>query len=1590
MNILLSSIESANSVDTVSILIILLMLFLFVLTWGFNRISILRIRRKSEQANDLSMIMKHTLNMSHNQVLRLSISERYGMNMHGHFLPDEGMSFEESITYIHPDDRDVYMEFCKKLVKGVKTSQCIFRWDTNLGKGKEEWNYYRDLGIAEYANPNLKTPTNIFSILTDVTDQIQQDRKEKELANRYRNIYEQPIVGLAFLNKDGYLLNVNEKTMELLKFKSDNDAIFYDIPIFDSPIFHDVLDKHKIEEMFFCTKCIYPERDVNFYAEIGLMPIYDDEGELLYLTLSIRDLTQERELFIQDRENEAITRRQNEEIQQYENELQYLMEECDMRFWRANYDRQEIAFYKKLSTPEKVMSFKELETFFYNDPVIAQGFYHPEEHFARPVAHLCYTRPIFHSNNEPQWNMLDSLPHFDDNGRLTECYGVLRNLTPLMKKQEELRQETERARQSGMMKSTFMANMTHEIRTPLNSIVGFSDVLPMLQTQEEKQEIIRVIMNNCDMLMRLINDLLALSTEDGGGITIMPEDIDFAKTFDDICTAAAERVQNPQVAFIKDNPYETCPARLDPGRIQQVITNFVTNAVKYTHEGHIKVGYARQDDGLRIYCEDTGAGIPKEDQKKVFDRFVKLNEYVQGTGLGLSICKAISEKCGGKIGVESEGEGKGSTFWMWIPTIIKAFILMLALHLSPMTAEAQNDSTKVFSIEQPLVYEDAWDLWPYTFLNENGEPDGYNIDLLKLIFKELDIPYVIKLKPTLEAQADLKNGKSDLMLRMDAEYSRENSLYSKNIVQLFTHSILAPKNKPVHIRQEKDLKNYRVIVHGGSFSHHYLMKKAWAKEVVPYDDMKSALHEVIDKNDGIILWNTMSLKWLMRKYQTDKLTLMPIDMPYGEYKFMSRDHHLLERIDSAYVALRAADKLQPIQNKWFYPDRRDTGIPAWVWHLAATLAVIAVILLFYYIFYRVRERRLTQAVRKSNDRLSLILKTSHVSLWTYNIQTKQFTWMDEQGKGQQSTTLDAFVYRYRPKDVQRLQRAIEDISQEKEEHVNLDIQVFKDNDETQAHDYTVALSVLRRDKGGHPTTILCTRSDVTKELLRQMEVKNTLLRYQAIFNSVMVDMVAYDSEGYIVDINQKALSALGTDMQVIKDMKISIKDVLGEPDLDVEHFERMYMTQIYQGEDGRPLHKMLKRSKLYYELQLTPVRDAEGKLLAIFGTGRNVTEMAESYQHVLQDIEELQKANDEVSTYIQNIDYVLKVGGIKMVKYDLTTHTLTLFNEANSALLSLTQTRMLNLIDPKWKKSTERILNNMDNKTATRVHTDVKTTIRRQGHPLHLQFHFIPFHDEKGNLKEYFGMCRDISELKAIEDQLAQETLRAQEVEVVKNAFLHNMSFEIRTPLTTVVGFAELFQMEHSAEDETVFINEIKSSSAQLLKLINDILFLSRLDAEMITINPQPIDFATSIAARCEHVWANQRKPGVSYIVKAPFKKLVVDIDMNNISMVMEKILTNAVQHTEQGTVLVHYDYLGDQLAVSVEDTGHGIPEDQIKHIFDRFVTDSSTSGAGLGLSICQELIQHMGGKINLTSTVGKGTNVWFTIPCQLIEMERN
>ena len=927
--------------------------------------------------------------------------------------------------------------------------------------------------------------------------------------------------------------------------------------------------------------------------------------------------------------------------------------------------------------------------------------------------------------------------------------------------------------------------------------------------------------------------------------------------------------------------------------------------------------------------------------------------------------------------------------------MVRMVTILFTIHYSlftPLSAKADNapDSIISFSTERPLVYEDAWDLWPYSFLNENGEPVGYNIDLLKLICKRLDIPYVIKLKPTSEALEDLKEGHSDLMMGMDAKFHDDFALYGKSVLNLFTHSVVRQKGSQPKVRTIGDLSKYRVIVHEGSFSHHLMKDNGWGSNAEGYEDMKDAILKANSDPECEIVWNTMSLKWLIQKYQATNLQLTPIDIPHGEYKFMSNNSHLLQQLDSVYKLLYSEEQLQPIQNKWFYPERTETGIPSWIWKLAVALAVLAVISLLYYLFYRIQEKRVSEDLQKKNARLSLVLNTSNVRFWTYDIPTKTFTWMDKEGKAERNYSILEFSQRYRREDFERLTEAINQLVRQEKENVTLEMSAKDKGEGGEDREFTIALSVLRRQKSGRPSVIIGTSSDITEERQKQQKAEDAMLRYQAIFNSAMIDMVYYDENGILTDMNQKAGSAFEGGKDAIIAKKITIADVLGEGDVDLQKLEPIHLTQIFKSaDDERALNKHLRRGQLYYELQLMPIYDQNHRLLCIYGTGRNVTEVANSYNRKQENLRQLTKANEEVTSYIQNINYVLKVGGIRMVNYSANTHTLTIYNEIGHEQYSLTQTRALALVSDKHKHMAQRILNSMDNHAISPISTTIETTLRvREGYPLCLQIHFVPLVDDSGKVANYFGMCRDVSEMKHTENELAKESAKAQEVETVKNAFLRNMSYEIRTPLNTVVGFAELFQMEHSSDDEVVFVEQIKENSRNLLKLINNILFLSRLDAQMIEIKTEFTDFAQLFDVDCSTSWENLRQDGVEYIIENPYKQLVVDIDAQNLGIVIDQIVTNACQHTTQGFVRTRIDYIGDRLILAVDDTGEGIEEKFLPTLFERFATGANT-GSGLGLSICYELMQQMGGSINIKSTHGKGTTVWVTLPCKTSEIVR-
>ena len=605
---------------------------------------------------DEQQAMLMALDISGNHVMCHDIRENRVYDLHGKAMFGNNVGIEVCYNYIHPADSEKFRTFIERLSNGTDMeAECRYRWNYNYtGTGAPDWHDMHAVAIAEYEDG---APVNILATITDETESIQKEREVEQLSERYRSIFENSIIGMSFYTPDGWLVDANRIMRQICNFDSDSgDDFFSKVNLFDMTPFNEVLDREHPEDYWACSLSIIPERNMHVYLEISIHPIYDENDQLMYIAVTANDVTEERNMYLTVMENDARMQKMNKAIKNYEAELRYMLEASKMQTWRISLERDTLEFFSGLNTVIRSFSLSQMRKIFVDqDHEFVKALSNLEETLKKPL--------------------VNCIPEYDKDGKLLGAFGVWRNINDLMRKQDQLRQESQRAKQSGEMKSLFLANMTHEIRTPINAIVGFSEVLSSLTSSEEKKEVIQIIKNNCDMLLRLINDILTASSLASGHMDIKPFKVDFAKTFNELFETLRPRVQDPAVEFLKDNPYDTLPIEVDAERLSQVITNFVTNAVKYTHQGHIKIGYrqearaveGKQREGLYIYCEDTGEGISEEAQPKIFERFYKVDDFVQGTGLGLSICKAFSDACHGDIGVISAGKGQGSVFWMWIP-----------------------------------------------------------------------------------------------------------------------------------------------------------------------------------------------------------------------------------------------------------------------------------------------------------------------------------------------------------------------------------------------------------------------------------------------------------------------------------------------------------------------------------------------------------------------------------------------------------------------------------------------------------------------------------------------------------------------------------------------------------------------------------------------------------------------------------------------------------------------------------------------------------------------------------------------------------
>ncbi len=251
----------------------------------------------------------------------------------------------------------------------------------------------------------------------------------------------------------------------------------------------------------------------------------------------------------------------------------------------------------------------------------------------------------------------------DSDGAPTKIVGASMRVDERKEMESALILARNKAEESDRLKTAFLANMGHEIRTPLNAIVGFADLLPVVQDENDRNQIISEIQQNNQKLLRIVGGLVSMAEIEAGARSLAMAAVDLNPMFKEI----AECYQpGTDVPILTHMPQEEMLVHTDQAVLREIVDNLIQNAIKFTTKGTITMGYDINGDQIRIWVSDTGKGIAKQDQERIFERFVKLDEFVPGTGLGLSVVKSHVMNLGGTLGVESE-LGEGSEFWVLLP-----------------------------------------------------------------------------------------------------------------------------------------------------------------------------------------------------------------------------------------------------------------------------------------------------------------------------------------------------------------------------------------------------------------------------------------------------------------------------------------------------------------------------------------------------------------------------------------------------------------------------------------------------------------------------------------------------------------------------------------------------------------------------------------------------------------------------------------------------------------------------------------------------------------------------------------------------------
>lgn len=916
----------------------------------------------------------------------------------------------------------------------------------------------------------------------------------------------------------------------------------------------------------------------------------------------------------------------------------------------------------------------------------------------------------------------------------------------------------------------------------------------------------------------------------------------------------------------------------------------------------------------------------------------------------------------------------------------------------------------------PLIYEDSWTKWPYSFINESGEPDGFNVELTRIVMERLDIPYSIRLVNQHKVYNDMKNDSVQLTIGVAASYNSEYGHFGKAKVCSFNNVMFVHKSDSTGKIPLHELRHRPFVVRITSSAYHYLHDNGFPDSTMTIvDDMEAeVLKEASNGTQGAI-WEQMLMRWILKKYHLeDRYTLVPVDIPSFNYTYMSKDEALLSRIDSVCLELQKDGTIDLLREKWMDTGRvRDEGIPIYLPLIVGGCTLLVVLLI---VLLRIYRRYYTSDTLKDiRAQMELVIDSNNIRVWVYYPLMRHYAWMTSDGNVAELYSSFEFSKFYPDDDFNIIHQQVMDFLSEDHDPVVKTLRSY-DLDMEKILDVEVHMEELK-DEYGKIYLICGVQHDITHSKAHIDRMRLLRERYLTAMDIAFAGVMRFDKTGRLIGINQRLCVKMGiSDVDEVISHNYNIKDFGVFEGMDFENCPNdfSFCAKIKNSEmswympfahfsnfnpdpeehpdfytsSERHLHDSRIPEYGYYHLHVVKSCDSEGNTQGYLIFILDITKQTNKHKLIVGKKLRRDQFVRENETYRKRMAYTLMANKIWTLNYDMETRELSIRNTTNNKIITFSQLRVLELIDSKDMKKIFRIFRRIESGDNNDIHTVVTTLLYNEA-GLHISYCFDihPLYDNNGRKNSYFGICRDITDELHAEAQLKKETAKAREAEHLKQMFLKNMSYSIRQPLMKMQQTIKRLAEEASQKNEQKLLKSITGNTQRLITLSDDTLLLSRIEAGLRKPVFEDVDIVALFDKVVNKTFNTYTNENVSFKLENTYSTLTFKTDRSIMERIVREAVALSARYMGFGKLTVRYMLRKDMFSIVVEDNGQGIPPSVMQNLFESRLVDSFTSEehnyrlSGLEMPICKALVNLLGGTIDIESEPGHGTSTYITIP---------